>query len=45
MYGGDATKAQSCSTLNDYSDVWDYKPYAEDDFWFLKAGKYSTFFV
>ncbi|KAF2903862.1 hypothetical protein ILUMI_02321 [Ignelater luminosus] len=37
MYGGDATKTQSDFILNDYSDIWEYKPYVEDDFWFLKA--------
>lgn len=32
--------------LEDYSDVWDCRPYSEQkDFWFLKAGMYSPILV
>lgn len=37
MYGGEVTKEDVEETLEDHSNLWDFKPFGDNDFWFLKT--------
>lgn len=39
LTGGGVKDDQVQAVMPDYSDIWDIKPFKEDEFWFMKIGK------
>lgn len=37
MYGGEAKNENVDQELDDYSNLWDFKSYSDNEFWFLKT--------
>lgn len=40
MYGVSEHSLSQSDTTQDYSRLWDYKPYRETDYWFFRTGKF-----
>lgn len=38
LTGGGVKDDQEQAVMPDYSDIWDIKPFKDDDFWFMKIG-------
>lgn len=39
LTGGGVKDDQEQVVMPDYSDIWDIKPFREDEFWFMKIGR------
>lgn len=38
LTGGGVKDDEEQAVMPDYSDIWDIKPFKDDEFWFMKIG-------